>query len=259
MSQPTFSIVIPTYNVAPKLAATLESVTVQTGASYEVLVMDGASTDETRAVMENYGDRDDVYFHSEPDAGVYDAMNKGIARARGDWLYFLGAGDTLRAGVLEQIARHLAARPPRARLIHGDLVYGDMWLTLENRAYDGPFTASKLRTQNIGHQAIFYERGVFALMGGYDGQYVAFADHVFNIRCWGEPRVRKLYLPIVVADFEGGGLSALADPDAAYLRDRLRLIRRHLGWKQWALALFARALPADFKHWLRARARRAAS
>ncbi len=209
--------------------------------------MDGASTDGTAQWLEQNAAASGFHWCSESDSGVYEAMNKGIARAQGEFLYFLGAGDEMRPGALAEIAAKMSSRGEKLRF-----VYGDMALPT-GEIYDGPFTKSKLRTENIGHQAIFYERGIFDLLGGFDLRYPVFADHVFNMRCFGDARITPFYVPCVVADYESGGLSCFGD--AAYLRDRLKNVRQYLGLRQWLLALCARVMPSFFKEWLRLRGR----
>ncbi|PQV62863.1 Glycosyl transferase family 2 [Abditibacterium utsteinense] len=245
---PLFSIIIPTFNPGAKLRLSLESVRAQAFDSLEIWVLDGASTDGTAQWLAQNAAAMGFRFHSEPDHGVYDAMNKGIALARGEFLYFLGAGDLMRPGALQEIAANLPPRGDKLRF-----VYGNMALP-EGEIYDGPFTKSKLRMGNIGHQAIFYERGIFDLLGGYDLTYPVFADHVFNMRCFGDSRVAPTYVPCTIADYESGGLSCHGD--AAYLRDRLKNLRRYLGWRQWMLALCAKILPSTLKEWLRAQGRK---
>src|SRR5215218_2671624 len=97
------SIIIPTYNAGNNLARALESVLQQTFSSFEVLIMDGLSTDNTSAIVESFHD-ERIQLFREGDRGIYDAMNKGIAKARGAWLYFLGSDDELYTStVLEEI------------------------------------------------------------------------------------------------------------------------------------------------------------
>lgn len=246
---PQFTVIIPTFNPGDKLRLSLESVRVQGFEALEIWVMDGASTDGTAQWLAENAAAFGVRWQSEPDAGVYDAMNKGVARATGEFLYFLGAGDLMRPGALQTIA---AKMPPRGEKLR--FIYGDMRLP-EGEIFDGPYTVSKIRTQNIGHQAIFYERGIFDLLGGYDLTYPVFADHVFNQRCFGAPQIEPHYVPCVVADYESGGLSCFGDK--AYLRDRLKNVRRYLGPRQYLLALCARVTPSRVKEWLRLRGRRA--
>src|ERR1700761_7508109 len=92
-----FSIIVPTYNSGATLRRCLESLAVQTFTDFEVLVMDGVSTDDTLRITEEMSSefQGRLRLTSEPDKGVYDAMNKGILGARGKWLLFLGSDDRL--------------------------------------------------------------------------------------------------------------------------------------------------------------------
>ena len=100
MGSPTVSVVIPVYNAAHCLAAALESVLGQEFSDYEIVVIDGGSTDGTDRVAEKFGSK--VQFFSSPDRGVYDAMNKGIARGTGTWIYLMGADDRLADSMVLQ-------------------------------------------------------------------------------------------------------------------------------------------------------------
>ena len=243
MSAPTFSIVIPAFNAASKLSTTLDSILRQSGANFEILVIDGASTDDTARVMAAYRDDSNVHFHSSADKGVYDAMNKGIARAQGEFVYFLGAGDLLRANILAQVAAQIPTSGEKLRY-----VYGQMWVP-EGYAYDGPFTLSKLRLENIGHQAIFFERGIFDLLGGYDLRYPHFSDYVFNFKCWGDKRIAPHYLDLIIADYEGDGISAAGDEN--FRADRDRLVLQYLGRRQYFTMKASRIVPASVRQWVR--------
>ena len=98
-----FSIITAAYQAGSKLDATIKTVLREDPELYEYIIVDGGSTDSTIEVLKKHGDR--VRWISEPDRGVYDAMNKGIARSEGRYLYFLGAGDVLYPGVLPAIAQ----------------------------------------------------------------------------------------------------------------------------------------------------------
>jgi len=199
---PLFSVITPTYNSGPKLETTWASLLAQDFGDFEYLVIDGASTDGTRErLASGLGDPRGRSV-SEPDRGIYDAMNKGIALARGRYLLFLGAGDRLLPGVLGRVSGLL----PRD---DSSLVYGDViW---EGRVYDGEFDRIRLCDRNICHQAIFYGRDVFKLVGGYDLRYPLLADWALNIRCFGSPRVACRYVPVTVAKYEAGGASDTRD------------------------------------------------
>ncbi len=223
MEQKLISIIIPTYNCGRKLAATLESVLSQPGDFYEIIVVDGGSTDETLNIAGEYGGA--LRFISEADRGVYDAINKGIGMATGKYLFFLGAGDRIREGVLEQVAGLL----PEGEM---SFVYGDAFLVRHGVRVCGEFSMKEFIVRNICHQAIFYERTIFDVLGGYDLKYKVYADWAFNMKCFADTRVRKIYLDMVIADFEGWGISDTQE-DAEFYRDLPRLIRKYVGLDEY--------------------------
>ena len=126
----TFSVITITYNAADVLQPTLDSVLKQDFPTIEHIIVDGASTDNTVAIAEAYKDMSDsaenghvVRIYSEPDKGLYDAMNKGLVRAKGDYVVFLNAGDRFpTADTLEKVA--LAAEvgdgEERPAVVYGD-------------------------------------------------------------------------------------------------------------------------------------------
>jgi glycosyltransferase involved in cell wall biosynthesis len=199
MQQKLFSIITPTYNSGRKLEKTIRSVLSQNKDIYEYIILDGCSTDETASVAAKYAT--EITFVSEKDEGVYDAMNKGIDLASGKYLYFLGAGDTLKTNILERIA---------PRMPHDELtfVYGNVYMVDRGVIYDGEFDKAKLRKYNICHQAVFYERAIFETVGRYELRFEVLADYVFNVKCFWNDRVQKKYIGYVIANFEGGGLSS---------------------------------------------------
>ena len=95
MQNPLFSIIIPTFNSSKTLKECLDSLFEQSFNSYEVLIIDSVSTDATLSVLKEYTSKyPNIKVYSEKDNGIYDAMNKGMSLAKGDWLYFLGSDDT---------------------------------------------------------------------------------------------------------------------------------------------------------------------
>jgi glycosyltransferase involved in cell wall biosynthesis len=218
MEQKLFSIVTPTYNCGPKVVRTINSVLSQDDDLWEYIVIDGDSDDGTQREVEKFDAR--LRFVSEPDLGVYDAMNKGIEMARGKYIYFLGAGDILRPNAL----RNLAGSMPSGELA---FIYGNVYWVDESFIYGGEFDKLRLETYNICHQAIFYERTIFDVIGRYELDYKILADYVFNIKCFGNDKIQKTYLDYVVANFEGGGQSA-HQKDDALIAALPRLIEEYL-------------------------------
>jgi len=130
MNGKRFSIITPTLNPGPKLEETINSVLAQKKDLFEYIIIDGASTDETLNIIKRYAGHID--WLSESDENVYEAMNKGIEMASGDYLYFLGAGDLLRKDVLEKIGKIIPAK----RMI---FLYGNVYHMVDKREHWGTF------------------------------------------------------------------------------------------------------------------------
>ncbi len=218
---PLFSVITPVLNGHGKIRATAASVLGQEPGLWEYLALDGGSTDGTLEYLRSLGPS--IRVVSGPDRGIYDAMNKGIRLATGRFLYFLGAGDCLRPGVLRTVADLVPPTAGKLRLLYGDVQWPD-----HGGVYGGVFNAYRLACRNICHQAIFYERGIFDLLGGYDLRYPLLADYALNIRCFGRPDVRFTHFDLIIADCEGAGASAAIDH--AFRADHLALVRQSLGF-----------------------------
>jgi glycosyltransferase involved in cell wall biosynthesis len=219
VAAPLFSIIVPTLNVAANLRTCLDSMARQTCSDFEVVLVDGGSTDGTPDVANSFapslGAR--LLIHCGTDQGVYDAMNRGVGLATGAWLLFLGADDTLyEADTLARVAAFIGENEP------SDLVYGDVIMRSRSSRYAGVFDLDRLLFErNICHQSIFYRRELFAGIGPYNLRYRTWADWDFNIRCFSNPALVTRYMDIVVARFDNStGLSTRADKE---LKRRLPL------------------------------------
>ncbi|BBY00460.1 glycosyltransferase family 2 protein [Mycobacterium seoulense] len=194
-----FSIIVPTLNVAATLPACLESVVQQTCSDFELVLVDGGSTDETLEIAKSFASDSSpqMLIHSAPDQGTYDAMNRGVSMANGTWLLFLGADDTVyEAETLKRVAAFIADHEP------SDLVYGDVLLRSTSVRHAGAFDLDRLLYDtNICHQSIFYRRELFAGIGPYNLRYPVCADWDFNIRCFSNPALVARYMDIVVARY----------------------------------------------------------
>ncbi|OBF52863.1 glycosyltransferase [Mycobacterium sp. 852002-50816_SCH5313054-b] len=228
-----FSIIVPTFNVATTLRACLDSIAGQTYNDYELVLVDGASTDGTPDIASSYAASLDarLVIHSGPDQGPYDAMNHGVELASGAWLLFLGADDSLYAAdTLARVAAFIGEHEP------SDLVYGDVMLRSTSSRYSGVFDLDRLLfEENICHQAIFYRRELFAGIGPYNLRYPLWADWDFNIRCFSNPALTIRYMDIVVADYNDmSGLSKREDAEFKKVLPRfigasaMEMIRRKL-------------------------------
>jgi len=214
------SIIVPTLNAEATVEHCLQSVLNQTYERRETIVVDGGSTDRTLSILDGFRGRINL-IKDASDRGVYDAMNKGVRAATGDWVYFLGADDSLASvDILERIfSRDLAAV---------DVVYGDVFMQRSRTRYAGRFDIYKLSKKNICHQAIFYRRRLFSVVGMFDLDYPLWADYEMNLRIFGTPDLRHRYLDVVVANYSEGGRSS-ATEDPIFLARRRELLKRYLG------------------------------
>jgi len=238
------SIVTITYNAARTLQRTLDSVACQTYADIEHLIIDGASKDATVAIAERYkaASRHEVVIQSEPDKGLYDAMNKGLLKATGDYLVFLNAGDTLYApDTIETVVR-CAQQPPllleRAGGEVPAVIYGDTAITdaegnfLHLRTHRPPEQLtwkSFKQGMLVCHQA-FYVLTSLARQIPYDLQYRHSADVDWCIRIMRE--AERQHLPLVnthaiLANFEEGGDTTQHHRDS--LKERFSVMAHHYG------------------------------
>jgi len=234
---PSITVVTVVKDAAADLPRCLASVARQGYPHLEHLVVDGASTDGTVELLRRAaGGR--LRFVSEPDDGLYQAMNRAIDLAAGDFVLFLGADDRLRADLAE-----VAPRLADARTVY----YGDAWFVGAGQARYGPFDAARLARHNICHQAVFYPRAALA-RHRFDLRYRVLADWELNMRCHADPALRFQYLPVVVADYEDRRGVSSSQRDLALERDYLGLVWRHFPWRvalpTTALKLAERALLA---------------
>jgi glycosyltransferase involved in cell wall biosynthesis len=196
---PLLSVVTVNRNMADGLARTIASVAQQDFSSYEYIVVDGASTDDSGNVAGRSSDIIDRWL-SEPDGGIYDAMNKGVSLARGEWVLFLNSGDAFASNDV------LGAVMAAARL-GDDILYGDALMRYPTgaRRVVTAFEPKELPYGMIcSHQALFARRELLKAEPFTVGKIRS--DYEFLVRCRTRGRVFHR-VPIVVAEVEAGGLS----------------------------------------------------
>jgi glycosyltransferase involved in cell wall biosynthesis len=244
MEPPFFSIIIPTLNCLKRLESTMASILGQQFRDFECLLLDARSKDGTREYAAEQARRDSrVRTWSEPDAGLFDAMNKGIRQAKGRYLYFLGAGDCLTENILGIVADRLAAEPQKTPIF----LYGDVFWVSENSRYRGAFDRYKIGEDNVCHQSIFYDRRIFEMLGEYELLYFALADWVFNIKCFGNENISKIYVNQIIANYEGNGFSSRS-LDTAFVWHRPFLVLKYLGFFSFLNLLWKKAPPFLYAH-----------
>ena len=204
------SIITVAYNAEATIAEAVASVVSQRqdGFELEYIIVDGASTDETLAALEPHSDGI-AHIISEPDRGLYDAMNKGVAAATGDFIGILNADDTYaHNGVLAAVAARL--EETGADALYGDLDYvaADGTGRVVRRWRSGEMGArSFLRGWMPPHPTFFLAKSVYDEHGEYSLDLRSAADYELMLRMLHKHRVRAAYIPDVLVKMQTGGMS----------------------------------------------------
>ncbi|MDB6169781.1 MAG: glycosyl transferase family 2 [Verrucomicrobia bacterium] len=197
-SPPLISVIVVCKNPGTRLHSALASVWNQRGVQPELIVVDGASTDGTVPWLESRRAQIATLI-SEPDNGVYAAMNKGLAAARGEWVLFLGSDDELGGEIaLSEMLAFL--RSTGSGVVVGETGYRD------GRVYRLAAAPRPIARNFVHHQGAFYRRTLFLENGGFDGSLAIMADYDFNLRLW-KNHVRFKPASLRIATCSPGGLS----------------------------------------------------
>lgn len=197
------SIITINLNNLDGLQKTIDSVICQTSKDFEWIIIDGGSTDGSVELIEKYA-KHITYWVSEPDTGIYNAMNKGIKVSKGEYLMFLNSGDYLANNtILADVLKNITGE---------DIVYGFLKMSKDDRIVNclskEDITLLDLWHNIIPHQSSFFKSSLFDRFGFYDETLHIVADWVFysNAIICGNCSVK--FLPIVISIYEGGGISS---------------------------------------------------
>ena len=198
------SIITVNLNNRDGLQKTIDSVVSQTFRDFEWIVIDGGSTDGSKELIEKYADHF-AYWVSEPDKGIYNAMNKGIKMAKGEYLQFLNSGDWLDdKDTLNKVLSHNYSE---------DILFGTCFVHDPNTGtyLNGPthedVSAFELLSKSLPHQASFIRNELFNIFGPYDETFRICADmkFFFNTIIINNATIR--YLGMAISHFDGDGIS----------------------------------------------------
>jgi len=200
------SIITASYNASTTIEDTLTSVANQLGVAVEHIIQDGASTDGTLAMVRQFAD---VRWYTEPDQGLYDAMNKGIARASGEIIGLLNADDFYPApDILAAVAEQF--RDPSVMAVYGDLDYVDAHHTdkIVRRWRSGAFRQKAfLYGWMPPHPTFFVRKQVYEQYGAFDLRFRISADYELMLRLLYQHQLEVAYLPRVLVKMRAGGVS----------------------------------------------------
>jgi glycosyltransferase involved in cell wall biosynthesis len=233
------TIVTINRNNAEGLERTIRSVLEQADrATFEYVVIDGASTDGSLEVIDKYKEQLDFHL-SEPDHGIYNAMNKSLEHVHGKYVLFLNSGDTLAStDVIRQVTNYG---------LTADIYFGFWRKTSEDKKYkiEGPTTPVTLYelqyNSRVCHQATITATSILRELGGYNEHYRLSADAIFLMQALVLHRCTQGLLPIVIANYDICGVSASND-------DKLRAEHAE------AFSTLFPALQEDYEHmhsWMR--------
>jgi len=223
---PKISIGLVVYNGAEHIRGALDSIVRQSYQNIELIVVDGGSTDDTRNILGEYAEHISVLV-SEPDKGIYDAMNKVNSLATGDWLIFLGCDDVL-FDVLGKVVKLMT--------LPDSLYYGDVIFLSNGEIYGGKFSKYRLMRTNFCHQALFYPRSAYKTQF-YSLNYRWLADYAYNLKLVGAG-VPFTYIKEIVAVYNDKGASSQGD--AEFEKRKIGLICSSIGPMYAALEFLCR-------------------
>lgn len=195
-----FSIITVCYNAESCIEETIKSIIDQNYKNYEYIVVDGASEDNTVNIIKQYSSYITKWV-SEPDNGIYDAMNKGISMASGEWINFMNAGDVF--------ADNNVLRSISSQMMDADIVYGDTMLIYSiGKIIQKPYPLEEITNKMVfGHQATFV-KGTYHKKNIFDTSFKSAADFKF-LRDSYINGARFQYIPVTVVNYEAeNGVSA---------------------------------------------------
>lgn len=226
MNHPKISIITVCFNAEKTIKQTIESVINQTYENIEYIIIDGKSNDQTLLIIQNYNNKISKII-SEPDNGIYNAMNKGINLSTGNYLLFLNADDYLiSTTVISNFLAHIC-KSEISDIYYGNLLIynkengaGKIWET--QKKIDGKL----LYNSTIPHPSTIFRRAIFDDLGTYNESYEITADHEFYIRSLVNGKKFR-HINILTALFSTGGISTSKDNSSLIKRERQRAINFH--------------------------------
>lgn len=200
------SIITINFNNADGLQKTIKSVVGQTFKDYEYIIIDGGSTDGSIEIINN-NKRFINYWVSEPDKGIYNAMNKGISLSKGDWLFFLNSGDIfLSENSVTEIINYINKFSFTNSLIYGNLIIRGLYeddIIMNYNNIDKYY----LLENCIGQQAILFKRQIFNEIGYFDESLKIVGDYEFLLRAFYKFKRKNIHVNSVFSIYQWGGIS----------------------------------------------------
>ena len=202
--RPSISIIVATYNAEALLPGLLESISKQDYPDTDIVVVDGGSKDDTLQVIKQY-DKLITSWVSEPDKGIFDAWNKGLRMAKGDWIMFLGSDDCLLPDALNQYAEFVSTLDEEVDFVSSKVFYTDKNL-VPYRVLGWPWEWPRFqREMTVAHPGSLHSKRLFDKYGVFSTAYKIVGDYEFLLRGRGE--LKTAFMDKVTVRFREGGSS----------------------------------------------------
>lgn len=213
------TIITINFNHREGLQRTIDSIVNQTFTDYEWIVVDKESTDGSKELIEQYQSHFN-WWCSEPDKGVYNAMNKGLEHACGEYIIFMNSGDMFATPT---ILTEIFSKPHKADVLYGRMVVG----TIDGEEYWTNMMKPRLRwfdffSSTLNHQSTFTKREMFVKYGSFDESYRVYGDWRHFAQIIGVEKATSEFIPKIISIYEGGGLSATQEEACKRELARLR-------------------------------------
>lgn len=218
------SIITINYNNASGLEKTIKSVVEQQGSDYEYIIIDGGSDDGSKEIIEKYKEKI-IRWVSEKDGGIYDAMNKGIAMASGDYCLFLNSGDWL---LNSEILLSVSKLNPSADILYGELLFdfGDNVTKIGKQP--AKLDIHYLFSENIWHPATFIKTKLFQKFGTYNTTYKIAGDYDFFFNTIAIQKVSTRYVEFPISGYNTTGISSNASNAKLIQQERSNIHKKYL-------------------------------
>lgn len=224
------SVITACYNAEATIEDTIRSVAAQTYNNLEYIIVDGASIDGTHAILRKYEHKISKLI-SEPDTGVYNAMNKGIKAATGDLLFFLNADDVfINELVVEQFVDF--AKNNKQGLILGDIVLLDKYTGKVYHEKQPLIDDIQLLKSTVFHPATFFRQEMFEKYGLYNEENIIASDYEWYINYFVKNKGDYAYLDKPISIFSMGGLSSNEKHGKTHKLERKKIQEKHFTQKQ---------------------------
>ncbi len=260
-----FSILVVCLNPGEKLLRTVESILGQTCGDYEIIVKDGMSADGS---VEELPEDARIRVFREKDKGIYDAMNQAVGRAVGEYVYFLNCGDVFYdKDVLLRVKKQIEEQPEEKVRADGTaggkktagsrngiryIFYGDIYehLTKERVASNPSMDAFGCYRNVPCHQACFYGAALVKERG-FDIRYKVRADYEHFLWCFFRGNAETVYMPVLIADYEGGGFSETKENRNVSAREHKEIVGKYMSRRQvWKYRMIMALTLSGFRTWL---------